>query len=201
MLLKPLPDWKHFSTHTRRAAVRKAEPVSSSAPFLDPSGEQKPSFTAVTSSSSLGGAGLLRSCCQARSPSLRGSRLGLAGKADPAAKAQLCVGSAQELQFMNKLSLTLLSEYIQIWAGGGAGGRSQALRKGVWFFFSPRCQCRAAPGSIPAQGSLKGTKSLLHASNQKGMGTPAWVFHPSKARKVMPQYAELPLIHYFPPVF
>lgn len=114
MLLKTLPDQKHFSTHTRRAAVRKADPVSSSTPFLDPTGKQKPSFTALTSSSSLGGASLLRSCCQARSPSLRGSRLRLAGKADPVAKAQLCVGSAQELQFMNKLSLSLLSKYIQI---------------------------------------------------------------------------------------
>lgn len=58
----------------------------------------------------------------------------LAGKADPAAKAQLRVGSAQELQFMNKLSLTLLLKYIQIWEGE-PGEEAWLQEKEFDFFF------------------------------------------------------------------
>lgn len=123
--------------------------------FLDPASNQKPGFTALTSSSSLGAARLLHFCCQAQSPEFARLPARLAGKADPAAKAQLCVGSAQELQFMSKLSPTLLLKYIQIWEGG-AGRRSPALRKRIWFLFVPMTTWSCSQ-LHKVWGSLKGT--------------------------------------------
>lgn len=68
---------------------------------------------------------------------MRGSRLRLAGKADPAAKAQLCVGSAQELQFMKKTKPDPPLEIYTNMRGGSWGKKSGSEKKSLIFFFFP----------------------------------------------------------------